>query len=324
MGLVTLIRMWIFTLIRLASLLTILLIVAVAVAWLPPESEVQHTGPSRWRQLYGRMFWVVPTHDERRVAENVISPHEAQQVFEELRFMLHSSYKDEFEQIDYQELDEVEFWSSALKFSPKDCSAEREVSIRTRYSKGLPSKHAMRPNLAVYMNYVKESLLRYCIMNQGEIIIKPIEKIPLKDRTLIAQFSTNTEEPEILWDKIADYFAQYYPSPKYAKSNLATLHRMAHRIYADHIGEPCKLIRSLPELSKNALWYLKRKGQRLAPVVLQWIRTEQTCITIARSMSYLARLMPDAIRRHFKRERPLFSEPEHRLFRGLFRCFAPT
>lgn len=129
---------------------------------------------------------------------SVISALEAQQVFEELLQMLHSSNKDKFEHIDYDELEEAEFWSSASRFSPQDCSAERDVSISARYSTKLPSKYAMRPNLMVYMNFVRDSLLKYCYMLQDEIIAKPIERIREENRTLIGQFSTDGDEPTIL------------------------------------------------------------------------------------------------------------------------------
>lgn len=259
------------------------------------------TSPERsWSQLYNQMMWRVPKKEYSRLDSNgtLLKLDALMSLTETLR----SIAKSEGEAIAKNELDEVKFWLDSAEFKPEDCRTTKEVEILKGLNNTLKESHIRIPNLEAYVNYLMESLLRYCLSRQDDMIVHYVDKIPQEHLVLISSFGTKHFPPKLLIVKVADYLAPFFKvyKKKLVRVKSPDLQAKTWRIYEEQIGVRCDTIKRLPVESKYAAGYLRHRYLTafwdINQKVVEWLRVNDICDQMHSSLFLLSRLVPKAIR----------------------------
>lgn len=262
---------------------------------------------SDWRQLYDQLFWTVFDRDLLRsdVQQARLQLGQVLDVIESLGALI----KSQNESIAGGELDDIEYWSNASRFNPGDCRTTKEVEIFNRYSEKLNSTRIMVPNLKVYVKYLMDSLLKYCLSMQDEIIVRHIKRLPQAQMSFVSSLGSKEFPPKLRLDVVARYLAPFFPSPekKMFGHKFPNLERVTWKLYEEKLGIRCDVLKSLPVDARYAAGYLRHRYVSaiwdINPMVIEWLRANDICNQLHGSLRELARLMPREVKDNRKRLR---------------------
>lgn len=232
----------------------------------------------KWRVLYDKMYLEAPFKD----AVDRMSLDEAKKSMDELISIARANS----ENVPQGERDEIMFWSQADKFTPEHCKVEREFNFLSHYSRNMDLINE-RPNLKVYLNYLNDKLVNYCLRIEKELILDPIKAIDVEDIKLIRSFAHRDNDRAANYSKVAQYLSPLYNLAKPSNVRLsAVIAKETDRLYKSRILSVCNRIKDLPEQSRDAINYIDYKGEtgRANPRVADWLRLGTICDRIGMSL----------------------------------------